>query len=57
MKISELPLHDSADYLNNMEDIKSYLRVAIIEDNTLDDISYSIAIVVKAIEKLKQTPQ
>lgn len=50
--IRDLELHEVGSYIKNLDDVKDYLSCVISEDETLDDVQYSIQILSKALERL-----
>lgn len=52
MKIKDLETHEAGSYIKNLDDVKDYLNCVIQEDETLDDIQYSIEILRAALERL-----
>lgn len=50
--IKDLELHEAGSYIKNLDDVKDYLSCVISEDETLDDVQYSIQILSKALERL-----
>lgn len=51
--IKDLELHEAGIYIKNLDDVKDYLQCVISEDNTIDDVAYSIQILTTALERLK----
>lgn len=51
--IKDLELHEAGNYIKNLDDVKDYLQCVISEDNTLDDVAYSIQVLTTALERLK----
>lgn len=51
--IKDLELHEAGSYIKNLDDIKNYLQCVISEDNTIDDVAYSIQVLTTALERLK----
>lgn len=52
--IKDLELHEAGSYIKNLDDVKDYLQCVISEDNTIDDVAYSIQILTSALDRLKQ---
>lgn len=52
--IKDLELHEAGSYIKNLDDVKDYLQCVILEDNTIDDVAYSIQILTTALDRLKQ---
>lgn len=52
MKIKDLETHEAGSYIKNLDDVKDYLNCVIQEDETLDDVKYSIEILSAALERL-----
>lgn len=52
--IKDLELHEAGSYIKNLDDVKDYLQCVISEDNTIDDVAYSIQILTTALDRLKQ---
>jgi len=52
--IKDLGLHEAGSYIKNLDDVKDYLQCVISEDNTIDDVAYSIQILTTALDRLKQ---
>lgn len=50
--IKDLELHEAVSYIKNLDDVKDYLSCVISEDETLNDVQYSIQILSKALERL-----
>lgn len=50
--VKDLELHELGSYIENLEDVKEYLQCAIEEDQTLDDVKYSIEILTTALKRL-----
>lgn len=51
--IKDLELHEAGSYIKNLDDVKDYLQCVISEDNTIDDVVYSIQILTSALDRLK----
>lgn len=51
--IKDLELHEAGSYIKNLDDIKDYLECVIQEDDTIDDVAYSIQVLTTALERLK----
>ena len=52
--IKDLETHEAGSYIKNLTDVKDYLECVIQEDETLDDVKYSIEILSTALERLTQ---
>ncbi|MEG1232308.1 MAG: hypothetical protein RSE18_00605 [Acinetobacter sp.] len=52
--IKDLESHEAGSYIKNLDDVKDYLQCVISEDNTIDDVAYSIQVLTTALERLKQ---
>lgn len=52
MKIKDLETHEAGSYIKNLDDVKDYLECVIQEDETLDDVKYSIEILSIALGRL-----
>lgn len=52
MNIKDLETHEAGSYIKNLNDVKDYLSCVISEDETLDDVKYSIEILSTALERL-----
>lgn len=52
MKIKDLETHEAGSYIKNLDDVKDYLECVIQEDETLDDVKYSIEILSTVLERL-----
>lgn len=50
--IKDLETHEAGSYIKNLTDVKDYLECVIQEDQTLDDVKYSIEILNTALERL-----
>lgn len=50
--VKDLELHELGSYIENLEDVKEYLQCAIEEDQTLDDVRYSIEVLTTALKRL-----
>lgn len=50
--IKNLELHEAGSYIRSLEDIKDYLSCIISEDETIDDVKYSIEILNSALKRL-----
>lgn len=50
--VKDLELHELGSYIENLDDVKEYLRCVIEEDQTLDDAKYSIEILTVALKRL-----
>ena len=54
--IKDLEIHEAGSYIKNLNDVKDYLECVIQEDQTLDDVKYSIDILNVALERLNKWP-
>lgn len=52
MNIKDLETHEVGSYIKNLDDVKDYLECVIQEDETLDDVKYSIEVLSSALERL-----
>lgn len=52
--IKDLELHEAGGYIKNLDDIRDYLSCIIQEDETIDDVKYSIEILSAAMESLSK---
>lgn len=52
--IKDLELHEAGSYIKNLDDIRDYLSCIIQEDETIDDVKYSIEILSAAMERLSK---
>lgn len=52
MKIKDLEAHEAGSYIKNLNDVKDYLECVIQEDETLDDVKYSIEILTIALDRI-----
>lgn len=52
--IKDLESHEAGIYIKDLDDVKDYLQCVISEDNTIDDVAYSIQILTTALDRLKQ---
>lgn len=51
--IKDLELHEAGNYIKNLDDVKDYLQCVISEDNTIDDVAYSIQVLAAVLERLR----
>lgn len=52
--IKDLELHELGSYIENLDDVKEYLQCVIEEDQTIDDVKYSIEILIVALKRLSK---
>ena len=50
--IKDLETYEAGSYIKSLDDVKDYLECVIQEDQTLDDVKYSIEILRTALERI-----
>lgn len=56
IKVSELPVFDAVDYIKTVDDIKGWMQTSIDEDEGLLDLEYTLKLLLKAIDRIKEQP-
>lgn len=52
-KVSELPNFEVTDCIKTVADIKDWMEISIQEDEGLLDIEYTLKLLMKAIDRIK----
>ena len=53
MGIEKLPTFDVTDGIKTVDDIKDWMKVSIQEDDGILDVEYTLKLLMKAIERIK----